>query len=1031
MATIMNPLPDQVQTLKEKIFSHYLADEEEVIRQFITEIKPDPEEQQAITAICVELIERIRAHPDFNKGLDAFMAEYSLDTIEGVRLMTLAEALARIPDEETKEALIRSKLKGADWANHVGKSLSTFVNSSTRALLFTSSVLSTDMPFLKDIIRKVGEPAIRIALELGMGIFGQQFVLGEDLDDVKEFVDRDKDTYRYSFDMLGEAALTEEDSEAFYQAYQQAIQFAGQHSNAAISIKLSALHPRFDALQKDRVKNELFPHILTLCQQAKALGVQVTIDAEEADRLELTLELLEMLLAEGSCKGWNKLGIVVQTYMPRCRDVLEYLSALSHFYDEKLYVRLVKGAYWDAEIKHAQQLGISDYPVFTRKVYSDVAYLACGKWLLEQDTLYPQFATHNAHSVATLLHWTEGKDASFEFQRLHGMGAPLYDAVKQAFPKAECCIYAPIGRQKELLPYLIRRMLENSANSSFVNQLASSTPARELSRHPADVAATPHTPLSRPPALFAEERKNSSGLNPHAELHARILADQLRPYHKNLWRAWPSIKGSGLEVREVFSPANLSLKIGEVQDADQACLDKAIREAKVAHSQWSKTTPEQRSAILEKLADLLETHQGELLTLMAKEAGKILQDGIGEVREAVDFCRYYAAQIRSVSRDVILPGPVGELNTLSYRPRGVIACISPWNFPVAIYTGQIAAALVTGNAVIAKPAEQTSLTGYRVYQLFLEAGVPAGVLQFIPGDGELLGPMLTSHPDIDGIVFTGSVEVGHIINRKLANRPGPIIPLIAETGGQNVMIVDSSALPEQVVKDTLYSAFNSAGQRCSAMRVLYLQDSCADMIIPLLKGALEQQMIGNPLNLSTDIGPVIDAEARLRLESHLEYLEKNATLLADHSGTHRSLVDLDSGHFLTPSIWQINAIGDLPEEHFGPILHVIRYKPNDLPGIFDEINALGYGLTLGVHSRNEILIDSVEAGIHAGNIYVNRNMIGAIVGSQPFGGMGLSGTGPKAGGPQYLLKFMHEKSKSVNTAAVGGAIDLINQQTAN
>ncbi|MBQ74289.1 MAG: bifunctional proline dehydrogenase/L-glutamate gamma-semialdehyde dehydrogenase [Gammaproteobacteria bacterium] len=1007
---------DTLEQLRHRIADDYLTAEPEMVRRYARAIKPYRLERQAVTAETISLIGEIRSHPDFNSGLDAFMAEYSLDSSEGIRLMTLAEALARIPDEATREALIRSRLTGADWANHLGKSLSTLVNSSTRALLFTSAVLETDeIPFLSGIIQRLGEPAIRMAIEIGMGIFSEHFVLGETLQQARSKIKKDRSQYRYSFDMLGEAALTREDAQSFFEAYGEAIRFAGKFDISSISIKLSALHPRYEANQLARVDDELYPAIHDLVKLARDLNVQITIDAEEADRLELSLSLIERLIKDGPGKGFEQLGLAVQAYSKRGEAVINYLAELGQENRQRIPVRLVKGAYWDTEIKMAQLMGLDDYPVFTQKAHSDIAFLYCAKLMLQQqDYLFPQFATHNVQTVANILHWTQSEttDLQFEFQRLHGMGSALYDCLLSRHQGTACCIYAPIGAQQELLPYLIRRLLENSANSSFVNQLASGTSAVELARHP--VYLMNHdAEIPKPRDLFPG-RQNSSGLNPSYSTHRKWLLNGISQFKDSSWRY------EGKDVHKISSPVDGEL-VGELGfDSHESTLD-TIRRAQSAAPQWAALPLASRTGLIRNFANALHDNMPELITLMGREAGKSIVSSIAEIREAVDFCRYYAAQAEA-NLNKELPGPNGEKNRLTYHPRGVFACISPWNFPVAIFSGQIVAALVTGNTAIAKPAEQTSLTAHRVVDLMHEAGIPHDVIQILCGEGEKIGTSLTSDERIDGVVFTGSVATGKTINQVLANRPGPIVPFIAETGGQNTMIVDSSALPEQVVKDVLVSAFDSTGQRCSALRVLYLQDSCADNIIELLTGAMQELRVGDPLDLSVDIGPVIDTAALSRLQNHIEVLDRDATLIA------RTPCEKMAGNYFAPCCYEIQTIMELKEEHFGPVLHIIRYSTDDLPQIFAEIRATGFALTLGIHSRNETMVDYITENVPAGNVYINRNMIGAVVESQPFGGSGLSGTGPKAGGPHYLSRFTVERSISDNIAAIGGAIDLIGGQ---
>ncbi|MBD3649059.1 MAG: bifunctional proline dehydrogenase/L-glutamate gamma-semialdehyde dehydrogenase PutA, partial [Pseudomonadales bacterium] len=742
-------MANDLQAHRDRILDAWIADEPELVQAFSSYVQPSENELRTVTESSVRLIERIRKHSDFNKGLDAFMAEYSLDSIEGIRLMTLAEALARIPDEDTKEALIRSKLTGVDWSRHVGKSVSPFVNSSTRALLFTSSVLeSEEIPFLSEIVRRVGEPAIRMAIELGMGIFSDHFVLGETLEEAKRKIKKEAKQYRYSFDMLGEAALTSDDATRFFDSYQEAIRFAGEFPNSAVSIKLSALHPRYEANQASRVHNELYPALDELIRLARDKDVQITIDAEEMDRLDLSLDIFERLVRQGAGKGFEQLGLAVQAYAKRGMAVLEYLKALSEHCNQRICVRLVKGAYWDTEVKYAQLLGLDDYPVFTVKSHTDISFLACAKYMIANDrNFYSQFATHNVHSVANLLHWTRDTNITFEFQRLHGMGAVLYDCLLEEFPDVDCCIYAPIGRQKELLPYLIRRLLENSANSSFVNQLASNTDPRELSRHPVEIARTESSTIVRPPDLYLPTRDNSRGINLRFEPHKDQLLEQVGHWKDRVWSASPSQETSE-PATPVYSPMGHH-EIGAVAFADEDTVAQSVACARSAVESWRRTPEAERSKLIDRVADLLEENREELITLMGMEGGKTLDDGIAEVREAVDFCRYYANQMHRFTERHNLPGPNGEVNELYYEPRGVFACISPWNFPVAIFTGQIAAALVTGNTVIAKPAEQTCLVAGRVCELMHEAGVPDDVLQLLTGEGDIGAALVES--DIDGV----------------------------------------------------------------------------------------------------------------------------------------------------------------------------------------------------------------------------------------------------------------------------------------
>lgn len=992
---------------RQAVADNYLANEDALIRRYRAALTGDAAEIKSVSDNAASLIEKIREHPDFNSGLDAFMAEYSLDSAEGIRLMTLAEALARIPDEETREALIRSKLTGADWARHVGKSLSAFVNSSTRALLFSSAVLESDeIPFLTRIIHRMGEPAIRMAIETGMGVFSDHFVLGETLEQAKKKISRNKRRYRYSFDMLGEAAMTSADAKRYEEEYRKAIEFAGEFERSSVSIKLSALHPRYEANQYQRVMDELYPRINDLVELARQRDVQITVDAEEADRLELSLAIIEKLKLEGAASNFDRLGLAVQAYSRRCEWVLDYLAELAKQSGHRIPVRLVKGAYWDTEIKLAQTLGLSDFPVFTRKSHTDIGFLFNARKLLSHhEWLFPQFATHNAHTVANILHWARELpgDTAFEFQRLHGMGEILYDCLIDSDDAVSCCIYAPIGHRRELLPYLIRRLLENSANSSFVNQLASQATTVELARHPAQLADS-ETGVTPAPDIFPD-RINSRGLNPSVQQDRSQLIHNMNPWCSHQWSF-----GTGQTVK---SPVDGSI-VGEMS-AQAPDIEQTFE--KLANSRWATMQVEERVNLVDRYADNLQDHMPELLALLGREAGKSIVDGIAEIREAIDFCRFYGQEALKL-KEQRLPGVSGEANTLNYRPRGTVVCISPWNFPAAIFTGQVVAALLAGNTVIAKPAPQTGLTAKRLVDLMYAAGIPEDALQVVTGDGET-GATLVNHARVAAVLFTGSVATAQKINKSLANRSGPIVPLIAETGGQNAMIVESSALPEQVVKDVLQSAFGSAGQRCSALRVLYVQDACADRIIELLSGAMQELKLGNPLDLSVDVGPLIDEAARQRLEAHVKELDESATLIA------RTADVPQSGTFFAPCCYEIDSIHNLDQEHFGPILHLVRYKREALPRVLEDIESTGFGLTLGIHSRNEAFVDYICQRVTAGNVYINRNMIGAVVESQPFGGTGLSGTGPKAGGPHYLHRLVTEQSVSNNIAAIGGAIDLI------
>jgi RHH-type transcriptional regulator, proline utilization regulon repressor / proline dehydrogenase / delta 1-pyrroline-5-carboxylate dehydrogenase len=970
------------------------------------------------------------------------MREYDLSSEEGVLLMCVAEALLRIPDATTADRLIRDKLGDADWESHIGKSDSLFVNASTWGLMLTGKLISlaeeTKRNFigaLKRLVGRSGEPVVRLAVRQAMRIMGHQFVMGrtiaEALDRAKEKENR---RYRYSYDMLGEAALTQADAERYFKAYQDAIRAIGARgpfpdlvAAPSISVKLSALHPRYEIAKRARVLAELVPKVLALAQLAKQVGIPMTVDAEEADRLQLSLEVMRDVFVHPSLAGWHGFGLAVQAYQKRALPVIDWLAAQAKRAGRRWNVRLVKGAYWDAEVKRAQVDGHAGYPVFTRKPNTDLSYIACAKRLFAHgDAFYPQFATHNAHTIAAIQQLAG--HAAYEFQRLHGMGTDLYAEVLDERAGLACRVYAPVGSHEDLLPYLVRRLLENGANTSFVNRIVDeSVPVDSLVADPADVVRaldTKHHPkIPLPLALYGGHRKNSMGVNFADENELRALAAAINE-QRGPWRATPLVPGYSSKVAPSVhtNPADRRQVVGEAQQADGAAVEQALRAAVAAQPAWDALPAASRAKILEHTADLLEQRRAEFMALCVREAGKTLGDAIAEVREAADFCRYYAAQGRAqFGRPEVLPGPTGESNEISLHGRGVFVAISPWNFPLAIFMGQVTAALMAGNAVLAKPSEQTSLIGYAAVKLLHEAGVPEAVLQFVPGEGRTVGAALTSDPRVAGVVFTGSTETARTINRSLAARDAAIATLIAETGGQNALIADSSALPEQLVKDAMASAFGSAGQRCSAARILFVQDEIADKVIAMLRGAMDELVVGDPALLSTDVGPVIDEGAKRVLEAHAERMAKEAKLI--------HCVQLppgtEHGTFFAPRAFEIDKLDRLTREVFGPVLHVLRWKASDLDRVIDAINATGYGLTLGIHSRIDSTIERIAKGVKAGNCYVNRNMIGAVVGVQPFGGEGLSGTGPKAGGPHYLPRFATERTLTVNTTAAGGNASLL------
>src|SRR3990167_3746135 len=881
----------------------------------------------------------------------------------------------------------------------------------------------------------MGEPAIRLAVRQAMRIMGHQFVMGRTIQEALERSRKgDNASYRYSFDMLGEGAFTAADAARYLEAYRNAILAIGSggpypdvFAAPSISVKLSALHPRYEFAKRARVLDELVPNIVSLAQLAKAQGIGFTIDAEESERLELSLDVIAAAYSDPSLDGWKGYGLAVQAYQKRAPFVLDFLIDLARSTGRRMPVRLVKGAYWDSEIKKAQVDGLAGYPVFTRKANTDVSYLACARNMLEAgDALYPMFATHNAQTIAAVHQMAQGRD--FEFQRLHGMGDHLYaETIGQQHLGVPCRVYAPVGSHEDLLPYLVRRLLENGANSSFVNRITDETlPPAELVADPVAAVAAyptkPHPHIPQPLAIFAD-RKNSMGVNLANDQELGVLADKVNASIKP-WHAMPLIPGSenqGATIA-VTNPADRREAIGRWQATEPSQVEQALKNAQSAYAGWDKLPAASRAKILEYAADLMEERMPELIALCVKEAGKSLSASVAKVREAVDFCRYYSQQSRKLFGSAEkLPGPTGESNELQLHGRGVFVCISPWNFPLAIFMGQVAAALAAGNSVIAKPAEQTSLTAFFAVKLLQEPGVPKDVLPFLPGDGATVGAALPRDPRVTGVVFTGSTDTAWAINRALAARRAPLATLIAETGGQNALIADSSALPEQLVKDGMTAAFDSAGQRCSAARILFVQSDIADKVINMLSGAMDEIVVGDPALLSTDVGPVIDEDALGILVAHAARMDKEARLIKavklPESCSH--------GSFFAPRAYELQSLSQLTQEVFGPVLHVIRYEARDLDKVLDQINATGYGLTLGIHSRIDATVQHIVRSVRVGNCYVNRNQIGAVVGVQPFGGEGLSGPGPKAGGPHYLLRFASERTLTVNTTAAGGNASLL------
>lgn len=1016
----------------------YAPDDCEVIDRLLPRASLDIAKQNGIRVRATGFIEAIRADGGGWGGVEDFLREYRLGSEEGLALMVLAEALLRIPDAATQDRLIEEKLGISDWSGHGDGDGHWLVQTANWGLGLSSRIIhageDTD-GVLAALARRIGVPAVRTATQQAMRFLGTQFILGETIEAAIQTGQPDAARgYRFSYDMLGEGARTLKDARRYAEAYAGAIDAIGRSASDSalpdrpgISVKLSALHPCYEATHREDVLRELVPVLLELARAAKMHDLNFTVDAEEAHRLELSLEVISATLAEPSLAGWDGFGLAIQAYQKRAPEVIDWTTGQAHAFNRHLMVRLVKGAYWDTEVKRAQELGLADYPVFTRKAATDVCYLACARMLLDAaPAIYPQFATHNALTAATLIEMAG--DAPYEFQRLHGMGEVLHERITGETGRP-CRIYAPVGGHRDLLAYLVRRMLENGANSSFVSQAGDeSVPLARMLEQPADLfsdsntARHPNIPLPRD--IFAP-RKNSAGFEPGSSADLARLVRAASSLAFPAVSARPLIDGKPAPgaSRPVVSPVDGRTVAGDVVFASPEDADRAVSTANRAFPAWSHTPGEERAVILERAADLLEENRDRLFALLAMEAGKTLDDCVAEVREAVDFCRYYAQQVRARhSGDLRLPGPTGELNLYALRGRGVFVCISPWNFPLAIFTGQIAAALAAGNAVVAKPAEQTCLVAHETVKLLHKAGIPKASLNLVPGPGETVGAALVDHGEIAGVAFTGSVEVAQAINRQLAAKDGAIVPLIAETGGINAMIVDGTALPEQVCDDVVTSAFRSAGQRCSALRLLCVQDSVADRMVEMITDASALLKLGDPRLPETDIGPVIDAGARDGLLSHIETMKTRDALRwagAEPGG------DLARGHYVAPHIVELGAVSELEREVFGPVLHVVRWRLRDFGKILDEIAATGYGLTLGIHSRIDGVADSVIARLGVGNVYVNRNMIGAVVGSQPFGGSGLSGTGPKTGGPAYLQRFALEQVVSINTAAVGGNTSLL------
>ncbi|RZV42615.1 MAG: bifunctional proline dehydrogenase/L-glutamate gamma-semialdehyde dehydrogenase PutA [Acidimicrobiales bacterium] len=990
----------KLSEIRQKIRAAHLGDEKSLLADLRNQADLNADVRAKIENRAIKLIEDLRA--DDRPGLmEVFLAEYGLSTDEGVALMCLAEALLRVPDNETIDDLIEDKIAPSSWGQHLGKSSSSLVNASTWALMLTGKVLDDQESagvnrVLHGAVKRLGEPVIRTAVKRAMKEMGNQFVLGETIDKaIKRGIGMEEKGFTYSYDMLGEAALTEADADEFFKSYWRAIERLAQRAkskdireNPGISIKLSALHPRYEVSQKQRVLRELTSRTKALCVLAKKSNMGLNIDAEEADRLDLSLDIIDTVLRDEDLAGWDGFGVVVQAYGKRAPFVLDWLYQLAKNIDRKIMVRLVKGAYWDTEIKLAQIQGLKDFPVFTRKAATDVSYMCCAKKLLTMtDRIYPQFATHNAHSIATILEIAL-KDAQYEFQRLHGMGEVLH---KQVLAKhgTHCRIYAPVGAHRDLLAYLVRRLLENGANSSFVNQIVDeNVPAVEIAEDPFKVMDESQPVSIKSPAdLFAPERKNSIGWDLHNEDDLADIDAARTPFKTTTWTAKPLIAGKsvGEAPQTIFNPANPQEVVGHVIEATPEDVDIALLKA----SSWEDATVQTRADILNKAADLYEKNFGEFFAVLTREAGKTPADAISELREAVDFLRYYAAR---------------GADLYDSQPRGLIICISPWNFPLAIFTGQIAAALAAGNGVLAKPADPTPIIATLAVQLLHKAGVPKKSLQLLPGAGSVVGAKLSSDPRINGLCFTGSTWTAQTINRAMAKSCAPDAPLIAETGGLNAMVVDSTALPEQAVRDILISAFQSAGQRCSALRVLYLQEDIAKPFQKMLFGAMDELCVGDPWGYSTDLGPVINKSAQADIDAHIQKAKQDGRLL-------KQLTVEKDGNFIGPAVIAVGDINDLEKEIFGPVLHIATFKAENINDVINDINNSGFGLTFGLHTRIDDRVEHFTNNLNVGNMYINRNQIGAIVGSQPFGGEGLSGTGPKAGGPHYVKRFTKDEIK--------------------
>lgn len=1026
------------ERLRIELSDHYLIDESKAINNLLSSFTLTSLQRIAVTKNAIDLITRIRQDKEDRSGIESFIHTYSLSTQEGVVLMCIAEALLRIPDEETIDKLISDKLSTLHWDQYVGQSESLFINAATWGLMLGEKIISlgnieeqSPQTFVNHLINKSGVSLIRMAIKEAMRILAHQFVIGESIESAMKLCTKDEKIFNnYSFDMLGEEALSKADAHSYFSAYVNAISVIAEKSDTTldinkqhgISIKLSALHPRFDYMQRDRVLKELTPRIIELSELAAQYNINLTIDAEESERLDLTLDIFALVYKHNVLHNWNGLGIAVQSYQKRAPVVIDWLHDLAQS-KQQIHVRLVKGAYWDTEIKRAQQSGLSGYPVFTRKACTDISYLACAEKLLAtKGILFPQFATHNAHTACAILEMVNNDN--FEFQRLYGMGNRLYKHL-QSISKRQihCRVYAPVGCYSDLLPYLVRRLLENGANTSFVNQIddveiAATSLAQDPIQYLESCKSIPHPRIPLPENLYKPLRDNSRGLN----LYQSTTRSQLNSdFNAALDTCKPSKELKNKDYTRIYSPHDYADLVGYAKAYTQDDVEHAFEVAHQAFPDWAGRTIDERTSILEKAGDLFEQKKSIFIDLIVREGGRTIVDAIAEVRETIDFCYYYAQSARATLTKTSLPNVTGEENTLYYKARGVTACISPWNFPLAIFCGQILAALVTGNTVVAKPASATPLTAIRAREILIEAGIPEQVFQLVTGNSRVIADPLLSSSYLAAVVFTGSTDTANLINETLAKRRGTIIPLLAETGGINCMIADSSALPQQLVSDVIQSAFNSAGQRCSALRVLFIQDDIADKVIKMLKGAMAELEIGLPTDFKTDVACLIDEQAKNICLDYKQSLKRKATLIYECDFPSH----LNSGHFVSPAVFEISNLSELSHEVFAPILHVIRYSFNDLDKVIDSINQSNFGLTLGIHSRLNSTINKITETAHVGNIYVNRDIIGATVGAQPFGGEGLSGTGPKAGGPNYLHHFVHEHVTTINTVSMGGNVTLL------